>query len=79
VVESVKGDTETGEAMVGTIISAMTTILSFGLLGMSSNPALQALGTTVAMGNSLSLVLAPLALVMLGLKNDSEAEIAQAS
>ena len=78
VVESVKGSTGTGEAMVGTIISAITTILSFGLLAMSSNPALQALGSTVAIGNSLSLVMAPLALVMLGLKHDQEARIVEA-
>ncbi|MCP4446850.1 MAG: MMPL family transporter [Myxococcales bacterium] len=79
VVESVKGATATGKAMVGTIVSALTTILSFGLLAMSANPALSALGATVAIGNSLSLVMTPLALVMLGLKHDREGLYVDAS
>jgi predicted exporter len=47
------------------VIACASTVLAFGLLGMSSSPALQALGTTVGIGVLLSLVLAPLTLVLL--------------
>ncbi|HEY7372190.1 MAG TPA: MMPL family transporter [Polyangia bacterium] len=45
--------------------SAMTTMLSFGLLAISSTPALRAIGLTTAIGISLSLLLAPTTLVLL--------------
>ncbi len=56
--------------VAATLISLMacclSTLLSFGLLGMSSNPALQAIGVTTGLGVLLSLILAPTALVLLG-------------
>jgi len=45
--------------------SALTTMLSFGLLAISGTPALRAIGLTTAIGISLSLVLAPTTLVMM--------------
>jgi predicted exporter len=41
-------------------------VLSFGLLGLSEIPALRAIGVTCGLGISLSLVLAPAALVLAG-------------
>jgi predicted exporter len=51
-------------AMVGITLSCVTTVLSFGLLAMSSIPALRALGTTAAIGITLSFLLTPVALTM---------------
>jgi predicted exporter len=45
--------------------SALTTMASFGLLAISSTPALRAIGLTTAIGISLSLLLAPMTLVLL--------------
>jgi predicted exporter len=66
VVEAVRGGDDIGIAMVGTAIACATTILSFGMLAMSENPALGALGLTTAIGVTLSLVFTPMALVLLG-------------
>jgi predicted exporter len=52
-----------GATMVGLIASAGTALLSFGLLALSSTPALRAVGLTVGIGIVLSLALAPLAVV----------------
>ena len=43
------------------ILSALTTLLSFGLLGFSSQAVLQAIGVTTFIGIGLALLLAPLA------------------
>jgi predicted exporter len=52
--------TETLEASARTLVSvftaSLTTILSFGLLGLSDSPGLAALGVTVTLGTTLSLV-----------------------
>jgi len=45
--------------------SALTTMASFGLLAISSTPALRAIGLTTAIGISLSLLLAPMTMIML--------------
>ena len=50
---------ETGLAV---LLSAITTILSFGLLFLSQTPALEAVGLTVTLGIGFSLMLSPLAL-----------------
>ncbi len=50
-----------GATMVGLMASAGTAVLSFGLLALSSTPALRAIGLTVGIGIVLSLALAPLA------------------
>jgi predicted exporter len=42
----------------------LTTVLAFGLLAMSTNPALRAIGLTTGIGVFASLVLAPTALVL---------------
>jgi predicted exporter len=48
------------------VLCCLTTVLSFGLLGLSEIPALRAIGMTCGLGILLSLVLAPTALVLAG-------------
>lgn len=45
--------------LVGVVLSALTTLLSFGLLALSSTPALQRFGLTLLVGVGLAVVLAP--------------------
>jgi len=54
-----------GPTTMSLAASALTTMASFGLLALSSTPALRAIGLTTAIGISLSLLLAPTTLVML--------------
>jgi predicted exporter len=65
VVESRDQPEELGATLVSLVVAMLSTVLSFGLLGMSENPALRALGITAAMGTFLSVVFAPAALVLL--------------
>lgn len=46
------------------VIACLSTVLSFGLLAMSSNPALEAIGLTAGVGVLASLVLAPTTLIL---------------
>lgn len=58
-------DPEDGPATVVSLVTAcLSTVVSFGVLAMSTNPALQALGLTAALGVGLSLLLAPAAWVL---------------
>lgn len=52
--------------LLSVAIACATTILAFGLLGLSSAPVLRAIGLTCGLGVSLALVLAPAALVLAG-------------
>jgi predicted exporter len=65
VVESRDHPEELGATLVSLIVAMLSTVLSFGLLGMSANPALAALGITAGLGTLLSVVFAPAALVLL--------------
>lgn len=51
-------------SVLSVVLAALSTVLAFGLLGMSTYPALEALGITIGLGVLLSLVLAPLSLVL---------------
>ena len=51
-------------SVLSVVLAALSTVLAFGLLGMSTYPALEALGLTIGVGVLLSLVLAPLSLVL---------------
>jgi predicted exporter len=55
-----------GTAAAGVAIACATTVLAFGVLGTSSNPALAALGITTALGVALAALGAPLSLVLAG-------------
>jgi predicted exporter len=57
---------EVAATITSLLACCVSTVLSIGLLGLSSNPGLQALGVTTGIGVLLSLVLAPTALVLLG-------------
>lgn len=65
VVESRDHAEEVGATLLGVIVAMTTTVFSFGLLGMSANPALSALGVTSGLGVLLSALCAPVALVLL--------------
>jgi predicted exporter len=47
---------ESARTMVSILTASITTVLSFGLLGLSESPGLAALGITVTLGTTLSLV-----------------------
>ncbi len=57
------------EHMSGTLLSIVlassTTVLSFGLLGLSSNPGLQGIGITAGLGSVLSLVIGGAVILLL--------------
>lgn len=66
VVES-RGDAgELAATSVAVLVACVTTVLSFGLLALSTNPALRAVGLTTGIGLLLSLLFAPLALLLVG-------------
>jgi predicted exporter len=52
--------------LLSVLVACLSTVLAFGLLGMSASPALRAIGVTVGLGVLLSLVLAPAALLLGG-------------
>lgn len=58
VVEGAHDETDLTAARSSIAIAAITTVLSFALLGLSSAPALAALGRTVALGVSIAALLA---------------------
>lgn len=49
-----------GAVWTGVLLSAATTLLSFGMLGMSSMPALKSFGATLSLGIMVSVLLAPI-------------------
>lgn len=55
----------TSAALVGILVACLSTVLSFGLLALSSMPALRAIGQTVALGVATNLLLAPLVSIAL--------------
>jgi predicted exporter len=63
-VESRDHPEELGATLLSLVGAMLSTVLSFGLLGMSENPALRALGITAGLGTFLSVVFAPAALVL---------------
>jgi predicted exporter len=58
------GERRQAAAQLGVLLSALTTLLSFGLLGLSAMPALSGFGITLALGISLAVLLAPSALLL---------------
>jgi predicted exporter len=48
--------------LVSIAVASLTTVFSFGMLALSDNPALRALGVAVSIGDVVALVLAPTAL-----------------
>jgi predicted exporter len=48
----------------GVLLAALTTVLSFGLLGLSANPALAAIGSTVGFGMVFTVLASPVVLAL---------------
>jgi predicted exporter len=55
-----RGDEDLGAVFTGVLLSAATALLSFGMLGLSSMPALSDFGMTLALGIAIAVALAPL-------------------
>ena len=55
-----RADADLGAVWTGVLLSAATTLLSFGLLAMSAMPALKSFGATLALGIAVSVLLAPI-------------------
>jgi predicted exporter len=58
------GEEATPAALMSIALACLSTVLSFGLLGLSAVPALRAMGQTVALGDILSLTFSPVAAVL---------------
>ncbi len=65
VVEARSNDEERAMAFVSIVTATSTTLLSFGLLALSANPALRALGATITIGLTVTMLLCPLGLALL--------------
>jgi predicted exporter len=63
-VESRTHPQEVAATVLSLLACCVSTVLAFGLLAMSSNPALRAIGLTTGLGVLASLVLAPTALIL---------------
>ncbi|WP_345811302.1 MMPL family transporter [Paraburkholderia sp. PREW-6R] len=57
---SARADADLGAVWTGVLLSAATTLLSFGMLAMSAMPALKSFGATLALGIAVSVLLAPI-------------------
>jgi predicted exporter len=55
-----RANADLGAVWTGVLLSAATTLLSFGLLAMSAMPALRSFGATLAIGIAVSVLLAPI-------------------
>ncbi len=67
-VDTMESLEEAARTMVSIITASITTILSFGLLGLSESPGLAALGITVTLGVTFSLAFCFLMASLAGLK-----------
>jgi len=65
-VESTAATISSDATLMSLLACCLTTVLSFGLLALSGTPALRAIGLVTGIGVSLSLILAPLSLVLTG-------------
>ena len=60
-----RGDGEmTSATMLSITMACLSTVASFGVLALSDNPALRAIGATVGIGVILSLILSPIGLLL---------------
>lgn len=57
---------ELGATVTSLVLCCLTTVFTFGMMALSAHPALSAVGTTVGAGVLLSLVCAPVSLLLLG-------------
>ncbi len=64
--DSAQSEEAIGATMQSLLLSALTTIFVFGVMGLSAHPALNAIGRTTAVGIALAFLLAPVSLVLVG-------------
>jgi predicted exporter len=64
-VEARRRDDSLPVNLLSVVLACATTILSFGLLGISANPALRSIGLTTGLGCFLSLIFTPTTLLLL--------------
>ena len=57
---TLRAEADPGAVWTGVLLSSATTLLSFGMLGMSSMPALRSFGATLSLGIMVSVLLAPI-------------------
>jgi predicted exporter len=57
---------EGGTTLGSVLLAALTTVLSFGLLALSDNPALAAIGSTVGLGMVFTVLASPVVLALTG-------------
>jgi predicted exporter len=69
--ESARSGEPVGATALGLILSCTTSVLGLGLLALSSNPGLRALGATTAVGVVSSLLLGPSVLALLGRRSET--------
>ncbi|HVR62830.1 MAG TPA: MMPL family transporter [Polyangia bacterium] len=65
-VEAARSDVPADATRMSVLACCLTTVLSFGLLALSATPALRAIGLVTGLGVLLSLLLAPLAMLLTG-------------
>jgi predicted exporter len=65
IVDAAEHPEDLGPTLVSCLLCCLTTILGFGALALSENPALRALGITTGAGVALSLLFAPVTLLAL--------------
>jgi predicted exporter len=63
-VESESETREQSATLLGLLVACLSTVLGFGLLAISSHPAMQLIGLTSAIGVLLSLMLAPIGVAL---------------
>lgn len=64
VVEHHADEAAAGASFVGIVVAGLSTVLSFGLLALSTSPALRGLGLAVGAGVLLSMLFAPVSLAL---------------
>ncbi len=65
VVDGVANSAEMGATLLSILLCCLTTLCGFGTLALSDHPALRAIGLTTGIGILLSMLLAPLTLLIL--------------
>lgn len=70
VTETATHPRETPATLLSVVIACVATVLSFGLLAMSTNPALRAIGLTTGIGMTSAMLLAPLARLLLDARSE---------
>ena len=68
IVEGRGSEEEGARSLVSIVTATVTTLLSFGLLALSGNPALRALGMSTLVGLTWSAVLCPASFVLLAFR-----------